>query len=570
MNYPTFMKKVDEYTEQGEAEELRIFIHETARNIRESEREQFLTLLMDCCNISDEKKTRQKPKASENLEKKVDSIMVSLQEIIDGEVMLDSEYNEEWDDWNDSEDEEYEFSDPDHLLEDIRTAFEILHECLDHEAYAKGAELAQKLSEVEVQVDGEYSEYTGETMGIYDLYCYDLLDIDYSRCITEAACLAYTGAAEGEKAAAVLRVLNNFQTTEVRLEDILQMGRKEIDLNTILPEWTAELGKRQTAYADKLLVEAQSMIQDEETVLNNASRYAENHPVLYKAYLESNRGAADVKKMKEVGTRALQEVPVGKNEREQIALMTAEYALMDSDENTAENCWMEAFRTVHSVENYLRLRMLAHSWEDYAEQVRTAYAEYYKGRNEWGVGPIGGISFFDGRFDELLNKYMKAGNGIGWSQTFMKEGIALMLLLLDRSAAKGVGMKAMLQKAMNACLFTAKSFCKGTGIVPTRDDLSIFRKVFEQWRETVSMDEKEQEAWLERIKKWTALRVQAIMDANRRNYYDECAAFVAALGETLESRGIPGAKARLMEEYRAEYNRRRAFHDSLRAYGMKR
>ncbi len=59
------------------------------------------------------------------------------------------------------------------------------------------------------------------------------------------------------------------------------------------------------------------------------------------------------------------------------------------------------------------------------------------------------------------------------------------------------------------------------------------------------------------------------MSENRRNYYDECASFVAAFGEVLESRGIPGAKAKLMEEYRSKYSRRRAFHDLLRAYGMR-
>ena len=68
---------------------------------------------------------------------------------------------------------------------------------------------------------------------------------------------------------------------------------------------------------------------------------------------------------------------------------------------------------------------------------------------------------------------------------------------------------------------------------------------------------------------WISLRVEAIMTANRRNYYGECAAFVAALGEVLESRGKKGAKNALMEEFRMEYNRRRAFHDELRRYGMR-
>ena len=76
------------------------------------------------------------------------------------------------------------------------------------------------------------------------------------------------------------------------------------------------------------------------------------------------------------------------------------------------------------------------------------------------------------------------------------------------------------------------------------------------------------ESWLEKISNWVALRVSAIMDANKRNYYDECAAFVAAYGEVLESRGKSGEKARIMQKYKKDYSRRRAFHEALRNFGL--
>ena len=59
------------------------------------------------------------------------------------------------------------------------------------------------------------------------------------------------------------------------------------------------------------------------------------------------------------------------------------------------------------------------------------------------------------------------------------------------------------------------------------------------------------------------------MDANRRTYYGECAAFIAALGEVKESRGLNRAKMQIMEQYKKEYSRKRAFHQELRYYGMK-
>lgn len=64
-------------------------------------------------------------------------------------------------------------------------------------------------------------------------------------------------------------------------------------------------------------------------------------------------------------------------------------------------------------------------------------------------------------------------------------------------------------------------------------------------------------------------RTAGIMDANRRNYYGECAAYIAALGEVQESMGEMGAKQRLMTSYRDAYPRRSAFREEMRMYGWK-
>lgn len=62
-------------------------------------------------------------------------------------------------------------------------------------------------------------------------------------------------------------------------------------------------------------------------------------------------------------------------------------------------------------------------------------------------------------------------------------------------------------------------------------------------------------------------RTAGIMDANRRNYYGECAAYIAALGEVRESVGEIGAKQKLMTSYKEAYPRRSAFRDEMRKYG---
>ena len=76
------------------------------------------------------------------------------------------------------------------------------------------------------------------------------------------------------------------------------------------------------------------------------------------------------------------------------------------------------------------------------------------------------------------------------------------------------------------------------------------------------------DSWIDMIKRYIDLRVSGIMDANHRNYYDECAAFIAALGETMESRGMADAKIKLLMQYRDKYSRRRAFIAELKKFGL--
>jgi len=65
------------------------------------------------------------------------------------------------------------------------------------------------------------------------------------------------------------------------------------------------------------------------------------------------------------------------------------------------------------------------------------------------------------------------------------------------------------------------------------------------------------------------MRAKGFTESNRRNYYGEYAASIAALGETKESRGEWNGKAKLMEYYKTMYSRRRAFHEELRKFGMR-
>ena len=83
------------------------------------------------------------------------------------------------------------------------------------------------------------------------------------------------------------------------------------------------------------------------------------------------------------------------------------------------------------------------------------------------------------------------------------------------------------------------------------------------------MPEDEQQKVMERLESLIEMRVDGIMGANRRKYYGECAAFIAACGEVKESWGERMGKQSFMDSHRQRYPRRSAFKQELQDLGYR-
>ena len=83
------------------------------------------------------------------------------------------------------------------------------------------------------------------------------------------------------------------------------------------------------------------------------------------------------------------------------------------------------------------------------------------------------------------------------------------------------------------------------------------------------MEQELKERVIRKIEKLLEIRTAGIMEANRRNYYGECAAYIAALREVKKSLGDTGAKQRFMTFYKEKYSRKSAFRAEMKAYGWR-
>lgn len=593
MNLPLFLNKVDVLTSQLSHTDLEEYIHEMARTLPEARRDDFLSALEGLDVQAAPRKTG-KDAGYGDLLADIEVIKGKLNEINEGERCLDSEYNEEWDDWYNSDADEVLFSDSEGVLDDINAAAGLVHRCIDAEAYKEGCELAEILAFLEVMAEGDYNDFDGTPLGMRELDEYGLLSYDFKTLEKECVYLAYMGNTLEDRPEEIFFMVNNFQCYDVSLENILQTGKEELpEFDEFLKRWIAYLGAAKGRHAGELLREAQAMLQDEDEQIENARKYVENHPSLYKQLLEmklESGKAAEIgenEKMFGIGREALDKIPRSRVVRSQIALLTAEYACKLQDKAAMEDCWLEAFRSNSTVVNYLRIRMRTENWGKYEGDVKAIYEQAYEesekrsgrgsviydmngqGENDLHKPAYLTILFFEGQFDRMIEIGMKEKEALGWSSTFMKQGLALLLLLLYDGKKLQAGTRAMSHWALDACEFKAGEYFKRTGAQDKEENYDVFWKLFCRWKENIQVSEVQRKEWLDKIDKWIELRVSGIMNKNRRNYYGECASYIAALGEVQESLGTPGAKARIMEKYKCEYSRRSAFHQELRGYGMK-
>ncbi len=565
MNYPTFLKKVDSASALCDSDSLRAFVHEIARTLPEEHRDRFLSVLGNY-RTSTRKQNAQSGKKSESLEGEMDTVLENLEEIQNGERCIEGEYNEDWDDWDGDWEDQFRYSDPDDVLDDIDEAVSMLSKSIDREEYEKGAALALKLSQLDVTVSGDSDE---SSMDITDLISHDLLKTDGETLLRECVYLAYMGSSGKKRAEAMVTIMENLNDYSITLENFLALSKDEIDVPSFLPSWISALASRPSSSVDKLLVEALHMLDDSSLIIETASRYAQTHPALYLSIMRQGLENASPSLMLETGLRAVKEVPGRTETRSEICLRTADYAIMADKREAVTGCWIEAFRSKADVMNYLRLRLLLDDWDRYSAKIRTVYISYFSLERGWNDKPTALVMFFDMRFDEVMDKYMTVEEGLGWTSTFMKEGIALFLMLLSKGA-QGMEMEDMRNLAFNAVEFRVSDYFLGTGQKPHGTDKEIFLDCFEKWKKCVTPDDSRCDEWIQKIEKWVRMRTDAVMAGSKRNYYGECASFIAALGEVEESRGRRDGKQILMQAYRDLYSRRTAFHSELRRCGMNR
>lgn len=585
MNLTNFLQQTDALMAQYSAEQLMAFIHEIGRVFPEHRREDFLERLRAVGGKTQKASVGNTETDSEFTEM-YNRIRDNLKKIDSQEVMLTGVLNEEYDDWYD-DGEEFYYEDNNGISDMLAEACDFIHICMDRAMYKEGFEVGNQVFSMEILCENEYGE---EEFSIGDMVEHELLYCDLKRVILDTLYCAYYAVPQSKRPAALYGIFANARESEITLEAVMQHGDEVLpDLESFLPLWITYLGEKAGQEADRLLVEAVGLLNDISQAVRYAKEYVTVHPGLYLHILENGKYMADGNDMVAVGIGAIEVIPKKYRMRSKAALKTAEYVLETGGKKPLlEICYFAAYESDTSALNYLRAVLNGFESEKKREELRKVFMKFsdHTGRTNsamYGFENVHSYSereenkpdrnmilllrFLDGQFADVLDRGLSISNALGWTGTFMKQGIALYLLYLYEGAWNGKGITAMAGMVKDAIRFSAEEYLEGTVRLDNIDELDLFRQIFLRWKSQVQMEPAVRERALKRITALIEKRTAGIMDANRRNYYWECASYIAALGEVREVLGETGAKQRMMTAYKDKYPRRSAFREELRNYG---
>lgn len=592
MNAIQFLKQADQYISQCTRQEIDTFVHELARTLPENQREGFLKKLQAVHGGAQDTDIRSQAgiQGVKEIKQEIEKLQDELQRIEDGELSIDSSLDEEYEDSWYSEEDEFIFIDAGGIFDLLDKACGLVHRCIDNELYHEGYALFQQMTGLHITIEGEYEEYGGDSEpGLYEAIDVIGMDINQDKLVLDGLYAAYQSIPMKQRPQVLFGIMEEADS-KVTMEELMQAGGEGLpEWETFLHEWILFLGTQREQRAERLLKEALNLQNNQEQFLAAARKFADVHPQLYIQYLarglesgwqEEDRPGDE--ELLAVGQEALLAICPKYLARSRTALLTAIYALHLEQPETAERCWLEAFRSDTREVNYLRLCTESADFSIYRKEADRIIREgqktikepysYLASRipeNRMNANTYFALTFFQGDFQQVIQKGMNKKEALGWSSTFMKHGIELFLLYLYRGDELPSGCRCMSKWAAQNSNFHKDEYAMGLLRPVDSEDAVLFWQCFCKWKASMAISTEQEEKMIQKLGKWVALRVEGIMENNRRNYYGECAAFIAALGEVRESRGEQGQKAKLMEHYKAAYPRRRAFHEELRRFGMR-
>lgn len=553
MNTAEFLQQVESCIADISYVELKEVFYQFVRKIPVEERQAFLQLLPSVQSGAEEVGSKEPLTEFE-------TIVQSLLQIKSGLLSMNSQLNEQFDDWHDDWDEMFFFSDYEEIVARITSAVQWLRFAIETKNWQEGNQVAQLLLELEISVDGEYSDYDYDEMTLYRLVSNNICKISYPSFLADALYLTCRSYDLSERSRILYKHLSQPYVC-VGLEQVVNRGEPLEDRSVFLSFWIDFLLEQDYFPAKhRLLSGAYSMLETDEEKFAIATKYITSHPFLLGEYFKHSKKEISIDDYLQRGRESLERMPVNEPVRSKIALYLSDVV---GNQLEREELLVEVFRSNRTIVNFLRLLpVLSTNKERLGELVgEQSESVSYGYRNH--LQDVGAVK--QAIFRLLLGESIGSTKQLASEPSILSPLLTFGCLFLLQSSSPSLLMNRLLSQLESYFEFSQQNFLReGASSVPKEVDTSLLWDVLSEWKTYLEQSEIVQKQVVEEMGVLLDSYVDDILSNQKRHAYSNCASLIAGLGEVKESMGESNAKEDLLQVYHKKYPRHTSFRKDLR------
>ncbi|MDO4339998.1 MAG: hypothetical protein Q4C91_18230 [Eubacteriales bacterium] len=537
--------------------------------------------MIEACTTEKDKNQLTERMSQEFTDEKMELLREWMRQIDEGELYLDVDEYEEYSDSYWDRDWITDYYDNQGIGDKIEFMIQFARDCVDDRKYQEANELYEWLWEMSVSTDPEYG---GDSVELELLSENKIIHTDLEQLALLALYADYQVQEPENRAEDIYLYFSIYTFRKLHIQDMFNAGREELDgTEQFWEDWIALLQTETGETESRLLQEAVLYREGIDGLVKTADENCDVHPSLYLSAMQEYNKKHEYLQIERIGDRAIEKIDSRLKIRSGIALMAAYAAsCLGHTENQMRFCW-ECFRSDSTVRNFLRLFGTEEMAEKYGLKGREVLrsiekrnpVEYTSAgnleleRNLVGDYEYDTLSFYMGDFQKVKAVSKNPQGSLGWSGSFIRYGIRLILLYLYENP---------LPSKAAASIAEYVGFSDGNDLSLQMDfereiveesrrlKISTFWNYFQRWKKYFQMSEEEKNNYFIWAEKIVYSRADAIVSGQHRRHYGEVAELLAMAAEIKEEMGEVGAKQMVFREYKKKFPRHSSFQAEMRSY----
>lgn len=517
--------------------------------------------------------------SQEFVDEKMQLLRKWMNQIDEGELYLDVDEYEDYSDSYWDRDWITDYYDNQGIGDKVECMIRFAQDCVDDRKYQEANNICEWLWEMSVSTDPEYE---CDPVNLELLSENNIIHTDLEQLALLTLYADYQVQKPEKRAEDIYLYFSMYTFRKLHIQDMFGIGREELkETEQFWEDWIALLQTKKGEAESRLLQEAVLYQEGIEGLVKMADQNCDVHPSLYLSAMQEYNKKHDYLQIERIGERALEKIDSKLKIRSRIALMAAYAAsCLGHTEKQMQFCW-ECFRSDSTDRNFLRLFGTEEMAEKYGLTGRKILCSREKGnpaeyvrnpeleRNIMGDYGYYTLSFYTGDFQKVKAASKNPQGSLGWSSSFIRYGIRLILLYLyekplPSKAAAGIAGYVGFPDENDWSL--QMDFESEIAQESRRLKISTFWNYFQRWKKYFQMSQKERNTYFAWAEKIVYSRADAIVSGQHRRHYGEAAELLALVAEIKESMGETGAKQMIFQEYKKKFPRHSSFQAEMRSY----